>query len=408
MPYEREFKPNYSPIPLVVFDFQVVAHDIHKYLESYDYITNSDPMHFTQLIKAAWAYRLNYGIDTIAEPLEKFTAIVVNDNKGEVPIECAEATVGYWRHIVAYELGLQEYKIGRKCKPDSFNLVCQIGLAYIMSENSTFYYYEQLYMEADDIAGKLARIKRSQPRDSVAAQRQMLLYTVDGDWQGLVSDEHNIVWCNTGPWIPRMRNDAEVIDYYYRKLGKVITKSRECYELKATHGDLGDGLLPGSPLRLFDLYNEDHEYNFSEGTSDYLTNVLNSMKNSKKIEHLQNSSNFFKKFGLVPPVLGFPSDEEFDFYKSKAESERTTAKYRGVSPAIRKICREYEITEPEVVQPCIDLGKQDETVRLNLKEQESLPPEPDLLSRKQQQKAISALKTLRKNLKSSAESLTSA
>lgn len=409
MLYEREFVANYSPLPLVVYDFQVLAHDIHKYLESYDYITNSDPLLFTQLIKAAWAYRLNYGIDTTLEPLEKFTAIVVNDYKGTVPDGCAETGTGYWRHIVAQDLGLQEYKLGRGSKPDTFSLVCQIGLAYIKSPNSTFYYYDQEYMEADDIAGKLARLKRKAPTDSVAGKRQMLLYTVDGDWQGLVSDEHNIIWCNIGPWLPRMRNNAGVVDYYYRKMGASISKARECYELKAQYGDLGDGLLPGSPLRLFDLYNEDHEYNFSESASNYLEGVLNSMRNSKKIEHLENSSGFFKKFGLIPPILGFPAQEEVEYYEFKSETERQSARLKGVSPTIRKICKEFELTHPNVVDDCIKLGKQDEIVRENLKNHEDLLngcAKTDLECKKTHRKTIAELKNLRKDLKNEAESLT--
>lgn len=408
MLYEREFIPNYSPLPLIVYDFQVLAHDIHKYLESYDYITNSDPRLFTKLIKAAWAYRLNFGIDTLEKSLEKFTGVVVNDNKGPVSQNCSNLEIGYWRHIVAQELGLPEYKLGRGCKPDTFSLVCQIGLAYIHSPNSTFYYCDCKYMEADDLAGKLARIKRNSPESSVAGARQMLLYTIDGDWQGLVSDEHKIVWCNVGPWLPRMRNDAGVIDYYYRKLGVTIEKSRHCYDVKSRFGDAGDGLHPGSPLRLFDLYNEDHEYNFSESTTTYLQNVLNSMKNSKKIEHLQGSSEFFRKFGLIPPILGYPTQEEFESYEDRAKIERQSSKFKGVSPAIRKSCKELDEIDPQLTEKCINLGKQDDEVRKTLKEQEQVLEkcvQTDYECKKTARELIANLKNLRKKLKSEVENL---
>jgi hypothetical protein len=410
MLYEREFVANYSPLPLIVYDFQVLAHDIHKRIETYEYATNADPLLFTQMLKAAWAYRLNYGIDTTNEPLEKFTAIVVNDCKGEVPLDCSEFGTGYWRHIVAKELGLQEYKLGRATKPDSFNLVCQIGLSYIHSKNSTFYYYEQPYMEADDLAGKLARLKRKADPQSVGAQRQMLLYTVDGDWQGLVSDKHHIIWCNIGPWLPRMRNGAGVIDYYFRKTGSRINDARECYDLKSELGDLGDGLVAGSPLRLFDLYNEDHQYSFSEEASDYLKNVLHSMKNSKKIEHLKSSEKFFKKFGVVPPILGYASQEEFEFFEEKSKIERQNAKLKGTSPTMRKICKSVETLKAENLKKCLEIGKKDEYVRTELKKTElglESCPKLDRICINSHKKTIKDLKDLRKTLKNEAESLTS-
>jgi hypothetical protein len=102
---------------------------------------------------------------------------------------------------------------GRPDKPSLFPIVLDEGFKYVKSPGSSFHFFDKKYYEADDIAGKIARIQRTDP----ALDRYVLLSTVDGDWQGLVSDEHKIVWCNTGPWLPRIRCEAEVCDYYLRK-----------------------------------------------------------------------------------------------------------------------------------------------------------------------------------------------
>jgi hypothetical protein len=393
MVYENEFVANYSPLPIIIYDFQVVAHDIYKYIESYDYITNSAPELFTKLIKAAWAYRFNFGIDMIVEPLKEFTTLVVNDFKGKTP-DASETGEGYWRHIVAKELGLQEYKQGRGVKPDTFNLVCQIGLAYLHRHNIP--YFAQEYMEADDIAGKLARIKRNSRANSVASERQMLLYTVDGDWQGLVDDQNKIIWCNIGPWLPRMRNEREVIDYYYRKNGATITQARECYDVKVAKGDAGDGLLAGSPLRLFDLYNDDHEYFFDDSATEYLTSILNSVENHKNLEHLRSAERFFAYFGVFPPVLAPPSDLEIEIHIEKSAQERVRAEFSEISPKARILCKEKLDAARE---KCKKLGYQDEVVRLNIKTLEdeltTQSPAEALLTKR----SIKELKKLREDLK---------
>ena len=87
---------------------------------------------------------------------------------------------------------------------------------------------------------------------------ELCTYPLDGDWQVLVSDEDKITWCNTKPFNDRIRGNQEVIDYYYRQKGVVLNHPREVSIFKVIIGDTGDNLFKGTPLRLFDLLDEDH------------------------------------------------------------------------------------------------------------------------------------------------------
>ena len=68
---------------------------------------------------------------------------------------------------------MQEYKAGRAPKKDNFICVQDIGYEYIDSKNSSFHYFSKEYFEADDIAGKIARIKRSSSKRSKLGKRQV-------------------------------------------------------------------------------------------------------------------------------------------------------------------------------------------------------------------------------------------
>jgi len=158
--------------PLVVIDYKVYAHSINNFAESAQDIVGDDEEALRKILRALWAYKLNRGIDSL--PPHDFTAIVVDDNKGVFEEEDIK---GYWRSLEAHKLGMPEYKGGRPAKPSLFPIVLEEGYKYLKSPGSTFHFFDKKYYEADDIAGKIARIQRTDP----VLDRYVLLSTVDGD-----------------------------------------------------------------------------------------------------------------------------------------------------------------------------------------------------------------------------------
>lgn len=301
--------------PLVVFDFKVICHSIHSYHDLITDIHGEDREKIYETFKAMWAYKLNRGPDML--PQMDFTGLVIDDVKGDVGNASVDGK-GYWRHIEAKTLNMGEYKGGRQTKPESFSLCEQAGYDYIHQEGSTFHYFSKPYFEADDCAGEVCRIKRSTPEN----KRNILLYTLDGDWQGLVSNKYNITWVNTGPWLPRVRGDQEVIDYYFRKDGVKIDSPYGCYTTKEKLGDAGDGLAAGSPLRFFDLYNRDEKWNFSESESSTLRNIVSDFSISTRHDHLHAAEKYLLSQGYPLPVIGFTDLHDAHIFLEKAKQKR--------------------------------------------------------------------------------------
>jgi 5''-3'' exonuclease, N-terminal resolvase-like domain. len=311
---------NEPNLPLLVIDFKVYAHFLNNYIESAVDIVGDDEGKLRTVIRALWAFRLNRGIDSL--PVRDFTAIVVDDYKDKFP---DTGVFGYWRSQEAFLLGMPEYKGGRPPKPSLFHLVLEEGYRYIQSPGSTFHFNSKRYYEADDIAGKIARIQRTDP----ALDRYVLLSTVDGDWQGLVSDEHRIVWCNTGPWQYRIRCEAEVCDYYLRKEKLDIKTARETYTVKVEVGDAGDNLLPGTPLRFFDLYEEDEVWGWTPDEEATLRSIIADTKPSNRRDHLTNAGRFLKSIGMFMPEIPPPTPYDIASFGEKAERERREGRHPG-------------------------------------------------------------------------------
>lgn len=319
---------NSANLPLVVIDYKVYAHQIHSFTESATDLVGDDESKLRTIARALWAYRLNRGIDSI--PSRDFTAIVVDDHKAEM----GEGKTGYWRSIEAEKLGMPEYKGGRPAKPSLFPIILEEGYKYIKAEGSRFHFFDKPYYEADDIAGKIARIQRTDP----PLDRHILLSTLDGDWQGLVSDEHKVVWCNTGPWLPRIRCEAEVCDYYLRKERLHITTARETYTVKVEVGDSGDNLLPGTPLRFFDLYEEDEVWGWTEEEELRIRQIMADTEKSNRPDHLRNSARFLSSIGMFLPEIPAPTRQDIVLFAEKAAKERREALHPNLKGLNKKHC----------------------------------------------------------------------
>jgi hypothetical protein len=400
---EDIFEVKKSPyLPIYIIDFQVAAHYINGHFDVLYEISRGDRELLKKLIKAMWAYRLNRGPDM----LEKFdfVGIVADDSKGEVGDDASVSGKGYWRHIEAKKLNMQEYKAGRLPKLTSFILVESIGKSYVQDKKSSFHYFSKEFFEADDIAGKIARMKRNCSKESVLAQRQILLGTVDGDWQGLVSNEHDIYWCNTGPWLPRMRGDKEVIDYYLRKEGLSIKKSRECYTVKVEVGDIGDGLLPGSPLRFFDLYEEDKIWNFSEEDTSVLSKVLESNSKSNRDDHFESAKKFLLSYGAYLPETPKTLEYDKEIFIKKANlvrKEKLNPELRGRN---KTICMKLS---GKFFEKCKNLAIRDEDTKKKMKyeKQNLIDCGDDKLCKKAVRRALSAYKNIRDDIKRSLDKM---
>lgn len=348
-------------LPLVVIDYRVYAHQIHGFTESALDVVHDDEQKLRKIVRALWAYRLNRGIDSL--PPRDFTAIVVDDCKGVFP---GTEIFGYWRHLECDKLGLPSYKGGRPDKPSLFPIILEEGYKYLNSENCTFHYFNKEFYEADDIAGKIARIQRTDP----VLDRYVLLSTLDGDWQGLVSDQHKIVWCNTGPWIPRIRTEAEVCDYYLRKEKLNISSARETYTVKVEVGDAGDNLLPGTPLRLFDLYDEDPIWGWTREEEETLRSIIADTNASNRPDHLERAGRYLQSLGMFLPEIPPPTPYDVVSFSEKAKRERREA----LNPELRGLNKKYclNLSDDTDFQKCAKIAADDDAAREQIKEMETL------------------------------------
>jgi hypothetical protein len=374
-------------LPLVVIDFRVYAHQVHSFTESATDLVGNDEAKLRSIVRALWAYRLNRGIDSIEA--RDFTAVVVDDNKSK--FEGTEIT-GYWRHLEAHKLGMPEYKGGRPDKPSLFPIILEEGYKYIKSPGSTFHFFDKPYYEADDIAGKIARIQR----ESQNPERYILLSTLDGDWQGLVSDEHKIVWCNTGPWLPRIRTETEVCDYYLRKEKLRINTARETYTVKVEVGDKGDNLMPGTPLRFFDLYEEDEEWGWTDAETAELKSIMADRRVSNRPDHLERSAKFLRSIGMFLPEIPPPTPHDVATFAERAVLERREALWPGLRGLNKKYC--INISDPAQFGKCAKIATDDNLALEKIKSlEEKRKTDPDNF----EPGLLKALKESRKDYKAS-------
>lgn len=390
-----------SYCPVVVIDFKVYAHSINRYAELASEIARN-PEELKNIFKAMWAYKLNRGPDML-KPLP-FVGFVVDDKKGKLSEEFSEASVsgaGYWRHIEAYKLDLAEYKGGRGEKPPLFPIIEQAGYEYIKSQGSTFAYFVKEFFEADDIAGHISRLRRNASPTTPLGQRQIILSTVDGDWQGLVSDPDCIIWANTGPWLPRLRSEREVCDYYLRKESLFIDTAQGCYEVKEQVGDAGDNLAPGTPLRFFDLYNEDTHWRFTEQDTKTILEVLNTSTPSNREDHLNSARSFLLARGLFLPENGVTEQSYKESYFARAQKDRNKKIVDGLSGKNKALCLGI-LEQEELFEKCKRLALEDEDLKTKIKEETQ---KMSLCKEKEDKKCIKELRVIIKAMKDLRESI---
>ena len=322
MPFEslKKYDWNSSTVrPIVIIDWKVYARDVEGIIKNYLRYQELSERDMINYMKAIWAFKLNRGPDCLRlhENSIGFTGIIVDDTKGEMDEEKGDHGKGYWRNFASHELGLPPYKGGRQPKDDIMLLGMEVGLKYLEKAPDFFYFAEEYY-EADDLAALACRLKRQ----GVAEDRAMYLSTLDGDWQVLVSDEHKITWCNTKHFNDRIRGNSEVIDYYIRTKGIIINHPKEVSILKVTIGDVGDNLFKGSPLRLFDLLDEDEEYKISAENQKRMEAAMETDIKSNNPEHLQKSINFMLSKGWKIPEVQNPSEDQYLYWENSRKYKK--------------------------------------------------------------------------------------
>ena len=271
-------------------------------LRSYG-VSDEDVYKFT---RASWAVLLNRGPDAISP--SDYTIVIVDDNGAVEP---------YWRVKALadhFGEGYAGYKAGREAKTDEFNMVAQIGLEYIAQYNLP--YFTLPGYEADDWAGFMAYLRVSDlefGRDTPLANREVLLYTIDRDWEQLVG--RGVYWVNTGPWQPRVRGEEEVVKEIVkrakrktlRKMG-VISFASQIVEQKAIEGDASDNLPAGSPRWAIDLIIQHPTFGLAyqdDPRVKAFAKLINSSTVTNNHEHVSKAFNWIASKGF--PLL-FPFD----------------------------------------------------------------------------------------------------
>jgi 5'-3' exonuclease len=262
-------------INLVIYDFKVFVHKINNILVKHEPLIKSiskrEGVLFLKkqekVAKGLWLYYLNRGPDML--PSFTHIPLVVDDVKP------------YWRSFY-----FPDYKGGRSEKTKEWYSTENIGLRYINSRG--FSYISRKHYEADDIAGsivkmqKLAQITNPSNKDiNILKNLHIYLYTVDSDWLQLTSD--TVDWCNTGPWIPRLRGVEETKEWAKKRLKFDIRHPQDIVAIKSMKGDKSDNLPPGTKPYFIDLINTHKDHSLVSDPS-FVSEVMSKLKHSPSEE----------------------------------------------------------------------------------------------------------------------------
>jgi 5'-3' exonuclease len=130
-------------------------------------------------------------------------------------------------------------------RPKEHAQILEILREYL--EGSKIKIIEETGYECDDVIADLVRIKGEYP------MRSLFMVTVDSDWLQLVSDRHNILFSNILSYTPRLRSEAEALEWALRSEMVGISQVSEIAYYKALLGDRSDNLGPGSPIGVVSL-----------------------------------------------------------------------------------------------------------------------------------------------------------
>lgn len=175
---------------------------------------------------------------------------------------------GYWRNQLVKELTGSTYKGARVKKSNRWYQVFDRLLQNFNMMGIPVVGFPSY--EADDVAALLVKtcINRSNP---VAVD----LFTVDTDWMGLISEEHQVRWLNMVSWTPRLRDTLEVVnEWCLRRLKETVNHPSQIWQVKSVQGDKSDNLPPGTPIGLIDLLNPCTGYDLYELIPDVAHNAV--------------------------------------------------------------------------------------------------------------------------------------
>jgi hypothetical protein len=305
-------------VPLVVHDFDVIAHRILTFVKS-QWHGAREGVEYETYVRAVWALTINRGPDCI--PMMNARHIIVRDIKNPLGV--------YWRETLgsqdsrmadawaAYaenkKKDLSEIPIAYKGnrqgpKPPDFLVVHAIGLAYC---EEYFPVFGEVEYEADDWAGSISRINN--PENPVAHHRCKFLHTIDRDWSQLVDEQSRLYWANTR-YNPerefiqsRLAGDDEVIHHTKYRTGFDITHPRELLGVKVLVGDMGDNLPPGTPEDYFTLLEANPIFNVDElPQHESLVAHCNNPHPNTRVDHFFNCVEGFTgmKLPFLTPLNG--------------------------------------------------------------------------------------------------------
>ena len=307
--------------PIVVFDGMVYVRAIEHIYKARvkdfgEFPTETEKINF---LNCVIAYKLNRGCDALELHRNEigFSAIIAMDEKAFVGEDKSdtEGGLGYWRNIVAHELGLPFYKGGRKPKDDIVYEIKALFLDYIRSFPDRYLLCSAPLFEADDIAGAIYRLKSQ----GVAKDRTVFLSTLDGDWQSLVADEYKIFFVNTISYHDRVRGNEEVAFYYARKEACSLEHPSQTEWLKVAVGDSGDNLYKGTPIRLFQLTEEDEEYKIPDTLLDRISYWMEEAPKSNNVDHFATACNYLLSIGANLPEVSNVGEEYYNKWYENAQ-----------------------------------------------------------------------------------------
>jgi hypothetical protein len=156
--------------------------------------------------------------------------------------------------------------------------------------------------------------------------------------------------------------------------------------------------LPGSPLRFFDLYEEDETWNFSEKDTSALSQVLKSNSRSNRPDHLDSAKKFLLRYGMFLPELAPTAEYDKQHFFAKAERIRKEKGSPELKGRNKTICME---APQEHFDKCKELAVKDEDLKIKIKyEQQNLTDcGEDKICKKAIRGAINAYKALRDEIK---------